>query len=113
MVFSGVTGAPGQSFRNPPYTVLGQTPVSREKPYLYLDSAGAYRVFVPALRQNAQGTTWAGGNTAGTSIPLTQFFVAHPGDSAATINAALSQGLNLLLTPGVYHVDQTINVNRA
>jgi hypothetical protein len=39
--------------------------------------------------------------------------VAKPGDSAATINEALAQGLNLLFTPGIYHVDQTINVTRA
>jgi hypothetical protein len=39
--------------------------------------------------------------------------VAKPTDSAATLNQALNQGLNLLLTPGVYHVNQTINVTRA
>ncbi|GHJ42459.1 coagulation factor 5/8 type domain-containing protein [Streptomyces sp. TS71-3] len=112
MVFSGVQGAPGQSFPNPPYTTLGTTPISREKPFLYLDGS-TYKVFVPAKRTNAQGVSWANGNPAGSSIPLDQFYVAHPGDSAATINAALAQGLNLLFTPGIYHVDQTINVNRA
>ncbi len=87
--------------------------MTREKPFLYVDSAGAYQVFVPALRQNTQGVSWANGNTPGSSIPLTQFYVAKPGDTAATINQALSQGLNLLFTPGVYHVTQTINVTRA
>jgi hypothetical protein len=113
MTFSGVVGAPAQSFPNPPYTTLAQSPVTREKPYLYVDAAGGYRVFVPSLRTNSQGTTWAGGPTPGSSIPLSQFYVAKPGDSAATINTALSQGLNLLFTPGIYHVDQTINVTRA
>ncbi|MGC9665148.1 discoidin domain-containing protein [Planosporangium sp. 12N6] len=113
MVFSGVAGAPAQSFPNPPYTVLAQTPVSREKPYLYADAGGNYSVFVPSLRTNSQGTTWSGGSTPGSSIPLSQFYVAKPGDSAATINRALAQGLNLLFTPGVYHVNQTINVTRA
>ncbi|MFJ6198145.1 discoidin domain-containing protein [Micromonospora sp. NPDC092111] len=112
VVFSGVTGAPANTFPKPPYTVVDKSPVSREKPYLYTDSAGAYRVFAPSLRTNSSGVTWANGNTAGTSIPLTQFYVAHPGDSAATINNALAQGLNLLFTPGVYHVGQTINVTR-
>jgi F5/8 type C domain len=113
MVFSGVVGAPAQSFPNPPYTVLSNSPVTREKPYLYVDGAGNYNVLVPSLRTNSRGTTWASGSTPGTSIPLSQFYVAHPGDSAATINAALSSGLNLLFTPGVYHVSQTINVTRA
>ncbi|MEU9872549.1 discoidin domain-containing protein [Actinomadura sp. NPDC048021] len=112
MVFSGVEGAPAQSFPNPPYTTLNTSPVTREKPYLYVDASGAYSVFVPALRRDSRGTTWAGGSTPGSSIPLSRFYVARPGDSAATINAALGQGLNLLLTPGVYHLGQTINVTR-
>jgi hypothetical protein len=113
MVFSGVDGAPAQSFPNPPYTVLNNSPVTREKPYLYVDSSNNYNVLVPNQRTNSRGTTWAGGSTPGTSIPLSQFYVAHPGDSAATINAALSSGLNLLFTPGIYHVSQSINVTRA
>ncbi|WP_239066793.1 discoidin domain-containing protein [Actinomadura bangladeshensis] len=112
MVFSGVDGAPAQGFPNPPYTTLGTSPVTREKPYLYADSGGAYQVFVPALRRDSHGTTWSGGSTPGSSVPLSQFYVAKPGDSAATINTALSQGLNLLFTPGIYHLSQTINVTR-
>jgi hypothetical protein len=111
-VFSGVVGAPAQSFPNPPYTTLDTSPVTREKPYLYVDSSGAYNVLVPSLRTNSRGTTWSGGSTPGTSIPLSQFYVAHPSDSAATLNQALAQGLNLLFTPGVYHLSQTINVTR-
>jgi F5/8 type C domain len=110
--FVGVLGAPAQSFPNPPYTTIATTPVIREKPYLY-QSGGAYQVFVPSLRTNSSGVTWASGNTPGTSIPLTQFYVAKPGDSAAAINQALAQGLNLIFQPGVYHVNQTINVTRA
>ncbi|MEU4219518.1 discoidin domain-containing protein [Actinoplanes sp. NPDC026623] len=109
-VFTGVVGAPATSFPNPPITTLATTPISREKPYLYLDGSN-YAVWVPSLQTNSSNVTWP--NTPGSSIPLTQFYVAHPGDSAATINAALAQGLNLLFTPGIYHVNQTINVNRA
>jgi hypothetical protein len=111
-VFVGVTGAPAQSFPSPPYTVVGQTPVIREKPFLYLDGGGAYQVFVPARRTNTAGVSWANGAGPGSSVPLSRFFVAHPGDSAATMNAALAGGLNLLFTPGVYHVSQTIAVTR-
>jgi hypothetical protein len=109
-VFAGVQGAPATSFPNPPITTLATTPISREKPYLYLDGAN-YAVWVPSLQTNSSGVTWP--NTPGTSIPLTQFYVVHPGDSAATINTALAQGFNLLFTPGIYHVNQTINVTRA
>jgi hypothetical protein len=109
-VFMGTPGAPATSFPNPAYTTIGQTPTVREKPYLY-QTGGNYAVFVPNLRTNSAGTSWP--NTPGTSIPLSQFYVAKPGDSAATINQALTQGLNLIFQPGVYHVSQTINVTRA
>ncbi|MET8169100.1 coagulation factor 5/8 type domain-containing protein [Streptomyces sp. NPDC005329] len=113
MVFSGVEGAPAQSFPNPPYTTLDTTPVSREKPFLYVDGAGAFRVFLPAKRTNARGVTWGNGTPRGSSLPLARFYVAKPGVSAATLNQALAQGLNLLLTPGIYHLDRPIQVNRA
>ncbi|MEU2895904.1 coagulation factor 5/8 type domain-containing protein [Streptomyces sp. NPDC088106] len=111
MVFSGVEGAPAQSFPEPPYTTLQTTPLSREKPFLYLDG-DRYRVFLPALRTDARGVTWGNGTPRGTSLPLDRFYVARPGDSAATLNQALAQGLNLLFTPGIYRVDQTVRVNR-
>ncbi|WLQ32369.1 discoidin domain-containing protein [Streptomyces castrisilvae] len=111
MTFSGVEGAPAQSFPEPPYTTLDTTPVSREKPFLYLDG-NDYKVFVPAKRTNARGVSW-NGTPQGDSIPLSQFYVVKPGASAATINAAVQQGLHLLFTPGIYHVDQTINIDRA
>lgn len=110
-VFSGVQGAPAQGFPNPPYTTLDTTPVSREKPFLYLDGA-EYKVFVPAKRTNARGTSWGNGAPQGTSVPLSRFYVVKPGTSAATINQALAQGLHLLFTPGVHHVDRTIQVDR-
>ncbi|MFF8643976.1 discoidin domain-containing protein [Streptomyces sp. NPDC015345] len=110
-VFSGVEGAPATSFPEPRYTTLDTTPISREKPFLYLDGSD-YKVFAPAKRANARGTTWANGTPQGESIPLSKFYVVKPGATAATINAALAQGLHLLFTPGVYHVDETINVNR-
>ena len=112
MVFVGNTGAPQTSFPTPPYTAVNQTPVSREKPFLYIDQAGAYKVFVPSLRTNSQGTTWGHGAQAGESLPISQFFIAKPGMSAATINGALAQGKDLLFTPGVYSVTEPIRVTR-
>ncbi len=119
-VFSGVAGAPAGNFAVPQsdgrlgtYTNLPTTPLSREKPYLYIDSTGAYQVFVPAARPDSSGVSWAGGDTPGRSIPLSEFFVATPADSVATIDAALDNGKHLLLTPGVYDVGQSIRITRA
>ena len=116
-VFSGVEGAPGECFPAAngcgPYTTVPKTSVSREKPYLYVDRAGAYRVFVPAAATDTSGVSWAGGSTPGRSISLADFYVARPSDSAQAINRELARGRNLLLTPGVYHLDETLRVKRA
>ena len=116
-VFSGVVGAPAQCFPGQascggPYTTLAASPVTREAPYLYMDAEGHSNVFVPSVQHNSVGTTWADGTTPGTSISLKKFFIAQPTDSAATINDALRSGRNLILTPGIYHVDQSIEVTR-
>jgi hypothetical protein len=115
-VFSGVVGAPAQCFPATPtcgpYTTLATSPVTREAPYLYADAAGNENVFVPSAQTNSSGTTWGSGPTPGVSIPIDDFYVAMPDDSASTINAALYSGRNLLLTPGVYHLDQSIEVTR-
>jgi hypothetical protein len=113
MVFSGVGGAPSNTFPSPPETTLGTTPISRDVPYLFIDSTGKYRVFLPSLRTNASGPSWASGSTPGTSLPMSQFYVVKASDTASTINSALASGCNLFFTPGIYHVNQTLNVTRA
>jgi hypothetical protein len=115
-VFSGTVGAPAECFACPAgtfYTTLETTPVTREKPYLYVDDSGAWRVFVPEPATDTRGTTWAGGSTPGRSLPLSDFYVAKPSDSVTTINSQLARGRDLLVTPGVYDVGRTIAVRRA
>ncbi|MFK4084702.1 RICIN domain-containing protein [Kribbella sp. NPDC020789] len=113
MVFVGAENAPAGSFPDPPYTKIAQTPVVREKPYLYIDAAGAYKVFVPALKTNSSGPGWTNGSPAGASLPIEQFYIAKPGVTAATINAELAAGKDLLFTPGVYKLSDSIRVTRA
>ena len=136
MVFVGVVNPPAGTWPASPYTVIDRTPVIREKPYLFIDKAGHYAVMVPPLETNgASGIAWEGSTplflpysrnrsyeTAtpdheqvrpGQPLPIEQFYLARPGtDNAASINAALSQGKNLLLTPGVYHLETSILITR-
>ena len=114
IVFVGAVNAPGGDWPAPPYTVIDETPVVREKPFLYLDGAGRFAVFVPALRSRSVGTTWAEGPAAGVSIGLDEFHIARAGaDDATSLNAALDQGRHLLFTPGIYHLDAPLSVTRA
>jgi len=114
MVYSGVEGAPapvftGQCEQN---TVLSSSPVTEEEPFLYTDSSGNYNVFVPAVQHDSSGPSWASGQEAGASIPLSKFFVASPSTPTVAITAALALGKDLILTPGVYDLDQPIVVSR-
>jgi hypothetical protein len=110
-VFAGVEGAPSEAgFPNPPYTTLATTPVSREKPYLFIDARGKYNVLVPSAQTNSSGISWANGMTAGRTLPLSSFFIARPSDSVQVINSQLARGMNLLFTPGIYNIDQSISV---
>ncbi|HEV2639641.1 MAG TPA: ricin-type beta-trefoil lectin domain protein [Actinocrinis sp.] len=120
-VFSGDPGAPAQSFGSTPvgaggpqpYTTLATSPTTEEAPYLYTDSSGNYNVFVPSVKTNSSGASWANGNTPGSSLSLNSFYVVNSGSTIAQINAALAAGDNLLFTPGVYSYNQTINVTKA
>ena len=114
MTFVGVENPPAGEWPQPPYTVVADTPLIREKPYLFLDSRGSFAVMVPALQTSgSRGPSWAGGPTAGKAVPLDRFYLAHAGrDTAATINAALDAGRHLLLTPGVYHLEASLRVTR-
>ncbi len=110
-VFCGDNGAPAQNFGNGGvFTTLATCPVTEEAPFLYTGSQGGYSVFVPAVQHNSVGPASGSSTEAGTSIPLSKFFVASPGMSGATITAALARGQNLILTPGVYNLNQPIVV---
>jgi hypothetical protein len=114
MVFVGTVNPPMDAWPTLPYTVINQTPLIREKPYLFVDERGRYFVMVPRLEINGKpGTTWSTGTTFGTPLPIDRFYVARPEtDNAASINAALNLGKNLLLTPGIYHLASSIRVTR-
>lgn len=112
-VFAGTVGAPDDAgFPDPPYTTLDTTPLSREKPYLFVDDRGRYHVRVPAARRDTRGVSWADGMTPGRTIDIRDFFVARPSDPVHVINAQLARGRHLLLTPGVYDIARSIEVRR-
>ncbi len=78
-----------------------------------IDAAGNYSVRVPSLRIDSSGVTWRSGTTPGRSIPISHFYIAHPGvDTAVWINQRLAKGKDLLLTPGIYDLMDAIRVTR-
>lgn len=113
-VFVGTKGAPPEQWPDKPTTVIEQTPVVREKPFLTWNKTDGYSVFVPALRHDSQGVSWRDGPEAGERLALEQFHIAHPDrDDADSINRALAEGKHLLFTPGIYPLDHAIEVTNA
>lgn len=114
MVFVGVENPPAGAWPEQPYTAIDRTPLVREKPYLFVDAEGRYGVRVPEFKKNgSQGPGWIDGSSAGAMLPIERFHIARPEkDTAASINAALDEGKNLLLTPGIYHLESAIRVMR-
>lgn len=99
-------------------TEITNTPKISEKPFLYLDDDGEYKVFVPAVRENARGISWGegkanGGMGEGRSLSLDAFYIAKPTDTAAKINQQIASGKNIYFTPGTYHAETPIVVDRA
>ncbi|MBN1571285.1 MAG: adenylyl cyclase [Acidobacteria bacterium] len=112
-VYTGVKGAPPTDFAAPgDKTTLATTPVSRDAPFLFFQG-GQYKVFVPKARLNASGINWGISSKEGTVLPISQFFIAKPNNTAAEMNKALASGKHILLTPGVYKLDESIHVTRA
>jgi hypothetical protein len=113
MVFVGASNPPTGIWPDIPYTVITNTPLIREKPYLSMDGSGNYVVMLPSLQTNSLGTTWATKSTPAVPVSIDRFYLALEGvDNAATLNAALRAGKNLIFTPGIYHLTNSILVTR-
>ncbi|MDH6533830.1 hypothetical protein M2101_000471 [Parabacteroides sp. PM5-20] len=111
MVWQGCVNAPAANDVNSP---IPHTPVIREKPFLFIDDDGEYKVFVPAWQKERVGTSWSATDMGEGEIQdlLTRWYVAKEGDTDVEINAALQAGKNIFFTPGHYALHAPIQVNR-
>ena len=68
---------------------------------------------VPKLKKNSSGVSWLNQTEEVDPLELNGFYIAKPGiDNAATINKALTEGKNLLFSPGIYPIGESLKVNR-
>ncbi|MET4142181.1 hypothetical protein [Pedobacter sp. UYP1] len=111
MVWQGCVNPPKADDANSP---IPTTPIIREKPFLFIDNDGEYKVFVPAWQKDRAGVSWS--STAmgeGTTQDLlTDWYIAREGDTDVEINTALKAGKNIFFTPGHYALNAPIQVNR-
>ena len=113
VMFMGAPNAPAQKWPNNPYTVIDKVPFIREKPYLIYNEKG-FHLMMPKLKKNTSGVSWLSGTNKDKLIKKRNFYIAKPNfDNAATINAALASGKNLIFSPGIYNLEQSIKVEKA
>ncbi|HHT96848.1 MAG TPA: coagulation factor 5/8 type domain-containing protein [Clostridiales bacterium] len=111
MVFVGLEDgkAPKGTWPGTKFTTVDSTPLIKEKPFLIYDN-NQYSVFVPELQKDAKGISWGDG-AKGETISIDEFYITNPEiDSSDTINIALSEGKNILLTAGIYELDKALEV---
>lgn len=114
MVFCGISGGgtPVGTWPAFAYTTVETTEEMQEKPFLVYQEEEGYGVFLPEKRENSAGVSWKEENN-GTFLPIEEFYVANAEeDNADTMNQALQEGKNLLLTPGIYHLEEPLFVEQ-
>ena len=116
-VFVGVEDAPdarcgGGGSGN--MVVVPKTPTIAEKPYIAFDEVAKWTLRVPALRTASSGASWTAGGGPSSSdavYSFTQVYVATAADSAAAINKKLAVGLHVVLSPGIYELEDTLQLS--
>jgi len=115
MVFVGTKGAPQAhcgaipAFCANPYVVVDSSPVVAEKPFISFAN-GKFSLNVPQAKSSTQGPDF----DSGTSIDFSDVYVADATkDTATSINAKLSDGLHVVLSPGIYHLDAPLKLVHA
>jgi len=112
MVFSGCVNAPSTHCGyngGKPYTNVQSTPLIAEKPFI-TEKGGKYTLNIPHVEHNKVGTSHDWNNFD--RVDFEHVYVAHEGDSAATINSKLNEGLHIVMQPGNYYLSDSIKVNK-
>ncbi|KAJ1452337.1 hypothetical protein M885DRAFT_527207 [Pelagophyceae sp. CCMP2097] len=85
-------------------------PLVAAKPYLTLGADGLYTLQIPDVVANATDAFL--GPQKGRAVPLNDVFVAKPSDARdGTLHAKLAAGLHVILTPGVYELDDPLDLD--
>ncbi|WP_035650082.1 hypothetical protein [Flavobacterium sp. ASV13] len=111
MVWQGCVNPPQADEKNSP---VPMTPIIREKPFLFIDKDGEYKVFVPAWQKDRVGVSWSSTDMGKGKIQdlVTEWYVTKEDDTEVEINNALTAGKNIFFTPGHYSLNAPIQVNR-
>lgn len=95
-------------------TFVPATPIVREKPFLFVDSKGRFKVFRPALRKDAVGVSYTRTDMGDGEVfdVKKDFFVVKPGVTSKEINKQLRKGKHIIFEPGMYLLYEPLYIDR-
>lgn len=91
------------------YVVVPETPLIAEKPFISVDpnDDSKFNLNVPEAKTNSVGPYWS---TSGTVIPFEHVYVTSAHDTASIINAKLQAGRHVVISPGIYILNEPLRV---
>jgi hypothetical protein len=104
----------GSDYTTPRASVSNEPtiPLNAEKPYITYSANGTYTLMVPPVKSDiSAGVPWTNGGFKGArAIDFTDVYVATAGDTSTLLQSKLNEGLNLILTPGLYDLEAGLRV---
>jgi hypothetical protein len=112
-VYVGCAGAapePSAAGAEPRVSVVDQAPVIAAKPYIVIDDVGRYTLRVPHVAKDVVGAAL---DAPYRDVPFEGVFVADASrHGAREINEALRAGLDVVLAPGIFQLEDSIRMAR-
>lgn len=89
-------------------------PLVAEKPYIVTDDNGStFKLAIPGVVENTSGLPWTVDGFRDTIfVDFSEVYVTQPSDTAEIINSKLSQGLHLVISPGIYLLEDSLYVQK-
>ncbi len=97
-----------------PYTVISATPKIAEKPFIVSNgTATAFSLMIPQSETNKIGAS--NGSAPIDEVSFSNVYVALPSTPNVEniINTQIASGNHIILTPGIYNLTNSINVNNS
>jgi hypothetical protein len=116
-VFAAVDGAPlaqcGETFNGTSsISVIPTIPLLAEKPYITSTDGTSFKLIVPPVQSNVSaGVTWtSSGFRHSKEIDFSSVYVTQIHDTSAIINSKLTAGFHVVVSPGIYHLDDSLHI---
>lgn len=116
MVFVGTKGSPpshcGMSTElcNHAVITVDETPKIAEKPFITIDTDGKYTLNIPQVSTARVGVDFSTGH----QVDFKKVYITDAlTDTAESINNALSQGMHVVMSPGIYNLESSIEIKVA